>query len=218
MYGTLFIVWTMVGAISLSLAAVHGLVWLLDRKRSANLAFCVVAVAVAGMAATEFGMLEAATAARYNEWLRLFHVTLFFFTAGLVVFVRLHFRTGRIRLGCTVVALRAAVTLGQVLGGAGASWQVLRLERMPFLGDLATMSGAATVRPLQWIATLSGILLLAYLLDATLTLWRGRDRESRRKALVVGGAILGSRAAAMIQGQLVVWGLVQMPVIVSPAF
>src|SRR3954468_1992912 len=218
MHGMLFIVWTMVGTASLSLAAVHGIVWLLDRSRVANLAFFVVAVAVAGMAATEFGMLQAASAAQYNEWLRAFHVALFFVTAGLVAFVRLHFRTGRAWLGWTVIVTRGVVAAGNLFGGAGASWQVLRLERMPLLGDAAAVSGEATIRPLQWVATLSATLFLVFAVDATVALWRTRDREARRKALVVGGAIIGSRMAAMVQGQIVVWGIVQMPVAVSPAF
>ena len=218
MHGTLFVVWTMVGAVSLTLAAVHGIVWLLDRKRAANLAFSVVAVAVAAMAAAEFGMLKATTPAQFNEWLRAFHVTLFLFTVGLVAFVRLHFGAGRAWLGWTVVALRGIVTLGNVFGGATASWQVVRLDRMPFLGDVAVVSGQGAIRPLQWLATLSVALFLAYVVDATTTLWRRREREARRKALVVGGAIIGSRLVASLQGQLVVWGLVQMPVIVSPAF
>src|SRR6185503_26184 len=147
MHGTLFVVWTMVAAISLSLAAVHGIVWLLDRKRSANLEFCVVAIAVAAMAATEFGMLKAATPAQFNEWLRGFHVGLFFFTAGLVAFVRLHFGASHAWLGWIVIGLRGVVTLGNVFGGAGASWQVVRLDRMPFLGDMAVVSGQGTIRP-----------------------------------------------------------------------
>jgi signal transduction histidine kinase len=218
MHGTLFVVWTMVGAVSLTLAAVHGIVWLLDRKRSANLAFCVVAIAVAAMAATEFGMLKAPTPAHFNEWLRAFHVALFFFTAGLVAFVRLHFGTGRPWLGWTVITLRGIVTLGNVMGGTAASWQVTRLDRLPFLGDVAAMTGQGTIRPLQWLATLSVGLFLVFVVDATVTLWRSHEREARRKAMVVGGAIIGSRLVAMLQGQLVVWGLVQMPVIVSPAF
>ena len=37
MGGTLFVMWTVVGAAALTLAAVHGLVWLLDRRGIANL-------------------------------------------------------------------------------------------------------------------------------------------------------------------------------------
>jgi len=134
------------------------------------------------------------------------------------VFVRLHFGTARAWLGWTVIALRGIVTLGNVVGGAGASWQAVRLDRVPFFGDVAAVTGQGSVRPLQWLATLSVGLFFVFVVDATVTLWRSHEREARRKALVVGGAIIGSRLVASLQGQLVVWGLVQMPVIVSPAF
>src|SRR4051812_39879186 len=147
MHGMLFIVWTMVGTASLSLAAVHGIVWLLDRSRVANLAFFVVAVAVAGMAATEFGMLQAASAAQYNEWLRAFHVALFFVTAGLVAFVRLHFRTGRAWLGWTVIVTRGVVAAGKLFGGAGAPRQGVWLGRGAPLGGAGPGGGGGAAPP-----------------------------------------------------------------------
>src|SRR5437660_1541753 len=91
---TLFVVWTMVGTASLTLAAIHGVLWLLDRRGLANLAFCIVA----------------------------------------------------------------------------------------------------------------------------LSLWRKADREARRRAVVVGGSIVGFLVIGTLQAQLIVWGLVRMPVMVSPAF
>ena len=93
MYGTLFIVWTMVGAASATLAAVHGLVWLLDRRRLASLAFCIAAFAVAAIAALEFAMMGAPSPAEYAQYVRLLHLPLFFLIAGLVFFVQLYLGT-----------------------------------------------------------------------------------------------------------------------------
>jgi hypothetical protein len=100
--GTLFVVWTGVAAASLTLAAVHVIVWALDRRRVANLAFCVVAVSAAAMAGIEFAMASAGTAEEYAQWLRWFHLAGLFSFAGLVLFVRLYFRAGRLWLGWTV--------------------------------------------------------------------------------------------------------------------
>src|SRR5512138_2737357 len=143
MGGTLFIVWTVVGATALTLAAVHGLVWLLDRRRLANLAFCVVALSVAALARIEFGMMHAGTAAEYAAWVRLFHLPLFFLTAGLVLFIGQHFGTGRAWLGWTVITLRGIVSLANIASGPGATWQVIHVDQVPWLGGLASASTEA---------------------------------------------------------------------------
>ena len=218
MGSTLFILWTMVAAASLTLAAVHGLLWLLDRRNLANLCFCVVAISVAALARIEFGMARAAGLAEFAELVRWYHPPLFFFTAGLVLFVRLQFGTGRDWLAWSVIALRGAVTAANFFFPSLASWQVLRVEQLPFLGELAAASGGAAIRPLQWLATTAAILLTVYVLDAALSLWRRPDREARRKAAVLGGAIVAFLVIGTLQSQLVVWGLARMPVMVSPPF
>ena len=218
MQGTLFILWTTVGAASLTLAAVHGLIWLLDRRHWANLWFCVAAVSVAAIAGTEFGMLRASSAQEYAQWVRAFHVPVFFLTAGVVLFVRAFFGTGRLWLATAVIGLRGAVSLVNLLSEANAPWQVLRIDRLPLFGDHGAASGEAVIRPMQWLASATAVLFLAYVLDATIALWRRPQPGARRKALVVGGAIASFLVIATLQSQLVVWGVVRMPVMISPAF
>jgi signal transduction histidine kinase len=218
MGGTLFVMWTVVGAAALTLAAVHGLVWLLDRRGLANLAFCIVALSVAAIARIEFGMMQAGTAAEYAAWVRWLHVPLLFLTAGLVLFIRWHFGTGRAWLGWTVIAMRGVVSVANLASEPGATWQVIRIDEVPWLGGLAVASSEAALRPLQWLATATALLFVAYGVDAALALWRKPDRESRRTALVVGGGIVGFLVVATLQSQLVVWGVLRMPVMLSPPF
>lgn len=208
----------MVAAASLTLAAVHGLLWLLDRRNLANLAFCVVAVSVAAIARIEFGMVRATSVGEFADLVRWYHPPLFLFTAGLVFFVHLHFRAGRNWLGWTVIALRGVVTAVNFFAPSLASWHVLRLEQRPLMGELATTSLEAATRPLQWLALAATVLLMLYVLDAAVVLWRRPDREARRKATVLGGAMVAFLVIGTVQSQLVVWGLVQMPVMVSPPF
>lgn len=218
MDSTLFTIWTMVGAASLTLAAVHGVVWALDRRHLANLAFCVVAISVAVVARTEYGMAQSASVEDYARWLRWFYLGSWTSTIGLVLFVHLHFGTGRAWLGLTVVTLRTVVAMGNVAGPGTASWRVLHVDQTLWLGESVSSSSVASIQPLQWLASLASLLFLAYVIDATLTLARRPEQGARRKALVVGGAIIGFRIVATLQAQLIVWGIVQMPVMVSPAF
>ena len=208
----------MVAAASLTLAAVHGLLWILERRNVAKLWFCLAAVCVAAMARIEFGLASATNAADFAQLARWFYLPLLFFTVGLVFFVRLHFGTGRAWLGWTVIGLRGVVTAANLLGPSTATWQVTRLEQLPLLGELASASGGAAIRPLQWVGTAASILLVVYVLDAALRLGRRPEREARRKAVVLGSAIVAFLVIATVQSQLVIWSVVRMPVMVSPPF
>lgn len=208
-----------VACVALTLAVVHGILWLLDRRGVANLAFCVVALSVAGLAYTELGMMHAATAAEYGRWVRWFHVPNFFAIVGLVALVHLQFGTGRMWLAAAIVALRSALLITNFLVSPNVNWREIRtLERMPFLGEQISVIGEAVVRPTTWIGTIAGLLLIAYVLDASLRLWRRGEREARRRVAIIGGGILGFLALAILESQLVVWHVVQMPVLVTPPF
>ncbi len=218
MESTLFIIWTVVGTASLTLGAVHGVLWVMDRRRLANLAFCVTASSIAAIARIEYGMMRAATPQEYGEWLRWIHLSIFVLYIGLVFFVRFHFGTARGWLGWTMIALRGVVTAANQFGPAGASWKVIRVDQVPFLSELASAGGAATIRPLQWLATATALLMIVYVLDAAVALWRKRDAEARRRAVIVGGGIAGFVLVTTVASQLVIWGLVRMPIMLSPPF
>jgi hypothetical protein len=55
----LIILWSMLAGTALTLGIVHALVWLSDRKALANLAFAVVALALASMAPIELLLMHA---------------------------------------------------------------------------------------------------------------------------------------------------------------
>ena len=66
--------WSAVAGGALTMAGAHAALWLMDRSARANLAFGIVALAVAGIAITELGMMHAASAADYARWVRWFHL------------------------------------------------------------------------------------------------------------------------------------------------
>src|SRR5689334_14880814 len=180
--------WTLIGGAALILSGVYGLLWLLDRRRPANLAFCFVAIGVAGLSFTELGMMHAASAAEYGEWVRWFQVPNFLVVVGLVMFVHLQFRTGRVWLAATIVALRLVLLVINFLVDPNLNWrEISRIENIPFLGQSVAVVASAAVRPVQALASLASVLFLVYVADALLTAWRKGEREGRRKALVICG-------------------------------
>jgi hypothetical protein len=100
------ILWYMTAASALLLAVVHGIVWALDRQAHAHLAFSIVALAVAGIAPIELGMMHSATPGEWGEWLRWHQVLIFVATVGAILFVRLHLGAGRWRLAWSIIAIR----------------------------------------------------------------------------------------------------------------
>jgi signal transduction histidine kinase len=212
--------WAGVAGVALTLAGVYGSLWLLDRRRPASLAFCAVAIGVAGLSIAELGMMHSASPAEYGRWVRWFHLPNFLVVAGLVAFVQLEFGTGRLWLATLIVGLRLLLLAVNFLVQPNVTWsEISSLRTMSFLGEQVSVVGSAVLRqPVQWAATVASLLFVAYVADALLGAWRLGERETRRKALVICGGILTFIALAILESQLVVWNVVQMPVIVAPPF
>jgi signal transduction histidine kinase len=214
------IVWATVAGAALTLAVAHGALWLLDRRGLANLALSIVALAVGGLSITELGMMHALTPAEYGQWVRWFHVPNALAVIGLVVYVHLQFGTGRLWLAGLVVGLRTLLLVLNFLLDPNVTWsEISSLRTISFLGEPVSVAGSAVVRqPVQWLGTLASVLFVVYVADALARAWREIDRQARRKALVVCGAILASITLAILESQLVVWKLLQMPIVVAPLF
>jgi two-component system, LuxR family, sensor kinase FixL len=105
------VVWAIIAAACLTLAAMHLPVWLGHRSNRASLAFSLSAIATAAFAACELSMLQAQTPDGYAAALRWLHVA----AAGLIVslgwFVYLYLGAGRAWLACIFVGLRALAVL-----------------------------------------------------------------------------------------------------------
>ena len=213
------ILWAGVAGTALTLAGVHGFLWLLERRTSANLAFCLVAIGVAGISMTELGMMHAASPDQYGTWVRWFHLPNFVAIVGLIMFVRLQFGTGRLWLATTVILLRSVLLVLNFVLHPNANWsEISSLRSVTFFGEPVSVVGSAVVQPFQWVATLANLLFIVYVVDAFVQVLRHGDREQRRKAMIICGGILAFLAVAILESQLVVWGVVRMPVIIGPPF
>src|SRR5512137_2291950 len=100
------VIWSMVAATCLTLAALHLLVWCRNRLAWANLLFALTAIGTAAMAACEFWMMRAGTVAEYGTALRWIHAPAWLMILSLVGFVRLYLRAGRLWLAWAICGLR----------------------------------------------------------------------------------------------------------------
>ena len=206
------IIWSMVAAACLTLAAIKLLAWQGQHAAREKGLFALAAVATAAMAFLELSMLRAETPGQYAMELRWFHVTVWLIIVTLIGFVRLHLRAGRPWLAWTAGVLRTVALLLNFLVGQNITYrEITHLRHVPLLGEsFAVPSGVPN--PWMLIAQLSNVIFIIFVAEATVTMWR---RGDRREALIDAGSILFFGVAGTIQATLVAWQLVAWPVMTS---
>jgi PAS domain S-box-containing protein len=174
--------------------------------------FAVGAVAVAVFAGLELALMRAETPAQFDTVARWIHVPAWVLIASIVAFVRLYLNAGRRWLAWTVVAVRTlALILNFVLSPNINYRKVTALRHMPFLGEPVSVP-VGVPNPWMLVAQFSLLLLVVFVVDATITVWR---RGNRRQALVVGGSIVLLVILASAQAVAMTWGIMATPLTVS---
>jgi len=213
------VIWSAMAGACLMLALMHLVMWCRDRSLRANLWFCVAVAGVVGLMACELVTMHAKTPEEYIRGLRYAHVVNFFNTVGILGFVHYHFGTGRRGLLWLVVALRvAAVVANFTTGGSLHATEVHGLAQMEFLGETVSILGEW--EPNRWVllGQSASLVLVIYILDASLRLWRKGTREAGLRAAAVGGSLVFFITAGALQAGLVAAGVLKMPFFVSLPF
>ena len=206
------IIWSMVASACLTLAALNLLVWCKKRAEWANLLFSLTAVGTAGMAYCELWMMRAETPGQFGTALRWLHVPAWALLLALVGFVRLYLRAGRPWLAWSFVGLRTLSLLLDFLVGQNLNYrEITRLRHIPFFGESVSVA-EGVANPWMLVGQLSLLLLVLFVADATITVWR---RGDRRQALAVGGSIVFFTLAGTVQAVLVLWEMVHWPMTAS---
>jgi two-component system, LuxR family, sensor kinase FixL len=206
------IIWSMVSSACLTLAAVNLLVWCKKRTAWANLLFSITAVGTAGMAFCELWMMRAETPGQFGTALRWLHVPAWALLVALVGFVRLYLRAGRPWLAWSFVGLRTFSLLLDFLVGQNLNYlEITGLRHIPFFGESVSVAQGVANRCML-VGQLSLLLLVLFVADATVTVWR---RGDRRQALAVGGSIVFFTVAGTVQAVLVLWEMVHWPMTAS---
>ncbi len=213
------ILWSMAAAAALLLGLVHVFTWALDRRSWGDLSFAFVAFSIAAIVPTELGSMYARTPEEWAWWVRWCHVPIYFATVGEIIFVRVYFGTGRVWLAGAVIALRTAILGMNFAMQPNFNFErVDSIDRIPFLGETITVVGVAVTGSWQWLAVLANLLFTAFVIDATVALWRRGDRDSRRRAYVVGGSLLSFVVMSILLTQLMIWGFVRIPIMIALPF
>ena len=206
------VIWSIGAGACLTLAFLQFIVWWKDRAALANLAFSFGAVAVSFFAALELALMRAGTPEQFATAARWIHVPAAVLIVSIVAFVRLYLNAGRRWLAWSVVAVRTlGLVLNFVLSPSINYREVTAVRQIPFLGESVSLPVGV---PNRWmlVPQLSLLLLVIFVVDATITVWR---RGNRRQALVVGGSIVSLVVLASAQAVAMTWGIIAMPLMVS---
>ena len=208
--------WPMTAAASLTLALVHFRRWLGKRDEGASLLFSMAATATAVMALMELMIARAETTTEYATLVRWAYVPLWFLTVSLILFIREFFGTGRRWLALGSVNLWTLTVIVNFLQGQNnLVYKPMTGLRPVEFGGATFVIGEGVANPWNAVNYLGTLLMLAFVVDASISLWR---KGERRRALVVGGGVTFFYVAAGVHSALIESGLIQSPYMIGFSF
>jgi len=210
-------VWALVIGACATMALPHLLIGIKHGEWE-NLLFAVAALAVADIAGGELAIMHSQTTAEIGRAQQWTHLPVFFLVAAIAGFVRLYFGTGRLWLGAAACGARLVALVINFACPPNLNFrEITGLRRFDFLGETIAMpEGVASA----WtrIGELSSLLLLVFVIDASITLWRRGTTENRRRAIVVGGSITLFILVASLLSALINLRMVELPFLISFPF
>jgi two-component system sensor kinase FixL len=206
-------------AASVMLGVVHLFVWQKQRSQYANLLFFALATSAAAYGTFELLLMGAQTPAVFATTVRWAHVPLTMFVLSIVGFVRLYFDAGRLWLAYAVFGFRLATLALNFLTGANVNFQeITALDHLRLWGDAVVSGPVGVASPWAIFPQISNLLLVAFVVDASITLWRRGGPVARRRAALVGGSLVLCILAAAGFAALIVTSVVHAPTILMPGF
>ena len=197
-------IWSVTAGICFTLGAIHLALWARSRKSLANLSFAIGALAAGGYATHDLFQITAATPAQYAELARWTLVLGTVVALALVAFTRLYLQAGRLWLLWLIVSLRALM-LGLNFAFEPNFYvaEVTELRPLSLLGE-TIVRPVGEPRGWAFLQQLSHLLIIVFALDAART---AANRGRGRAAWLIGVAIAGSVALAMLFTVLRAWGI-----------
>ena len=196
----------------LGLALVHMMVWWKRREVWANLLFSLSTVAIVVFAAFELWMMRAETPETFGVAMRWAHLPAWALIVSFVGFIRLYLRAGRFWLAWTVCGLRTFALILNFVCSPNLNYrEITALRHVSLLGEPVSVAEGIP-NPLMLIGQLSLLLLIIFVADATITVWK---RGERRRAVLLGGASLFFVVVGTAQVILSLWGIIYMPITAS---
>ena len=189
-------VWPMVAGACLTLGLINLSMGLAQPPRAARLLFSLSAVAVAALSVLELAFMRADTVADIWPLLHWGNVAFGVFIVSTTAFIWVFFGTGNKWLAFAGLALHAAGWVIDFLPGSSAIYlKITGIRTIETYGGATFNVVAGVPNPWNALAYLGDLMFVAFVVDASVRLWR---RGSRRRAAVVGGGVTSDVASLAI--------------------
>ena len=213
------ILWSGCAAAALLLALLHGLAWIYDRRAYANLAFAFAAISLCAGAAIELAALHADTAEQWGALIWWEQFSVFGLVVGIALFLRLYLRAGRSWLLASLIAVRSLVLLLNLVSHPNVNFERIEsIKEILFLGEPVTVVASAVTGQYQWLALIAVALFTLFMLDVGIELVRRNGSGDRRIAATILLPVFASITLSSVLTQLVIWRVVQLPILLVPPF
>jgi signal transduction histidine kinase len=212
----LTIAWSMAAAACWILGLMHLLLWSQKRQATVYLLSSLMAFSAGASAMLELGMLSTQSLTTYRILTRWENFSIFMILVPMVWFVYIYFGTGRRWLVVVITLLWSVGLLANFFSPHSLTFSdVTELKQLTtFWGENFTVP-VGSENPWKYLADIASILIIIYVADASLRLWR---QGRRQRAVITGGGILFFITVAGIHAPLVDAGLIQTPYMISFAF
>jgi PAS domain S-box-containing protein len=206
------VVWSMIAGVSLTVAAIHALVWYWNRSAWSHLLFSLTAASTAAYGFCELLLMRAGTPEEVLLALRLAQAPMFIWLVALTWFIKVHLREGRAWLAWTISGLRVLYVIPTIFGINVNYTAITNVRHMQFLGEPVTVIGQGVRNPLTALGHSTVLLVLIFVADASIAAWK---RGDRRKAVMIGGSAELFLLAGLGSVVALFWLNVEAPFVVS---
>ena len=212
----LTIAWSFSAAVCVMLGSIHLLFWFRNRSLHVYLLSSLMAVSAGVSAMLELGLLLTESLDTYRLLILWENVAIFMILVPMVWFVQTYFGTGRRWLAITITLLWTLGILANFLSPHSLTFiEVSELKRLATAWGEDFTVPLGTENPWKLLADIASLLILVYVGDATVRLWR---QGGQRTALVIGGGIVFFILLAGIHTPLVDAGVIATPYMINFAF
>lgn len=206
----------MCAAVCGMIALLHLLVCLKQPPGRIYLVSSLMAIAAALNAMAELALLNSSSIDDYVRILKFENLVVAVLLISMVWLVELHLGTARRWLAVSITVLWLLALIANFSSPYSLVFSEITelLSQTTFWGESYSVA-IGTTNNWKWLADATIVLILIYVLDASVRSWRQGDRD---RGLVVGGSIMLFIIAAGIHTPLVDAGIIATPYMVSFAF
>ena len=199
------IAWPLVIGACVTMGLIQLRVGLRRTPGAAHLLFALNALVVAVYAVCEMALARADSPDQYLAWLRWLDIMAALQVVTLAAFVQVFFGTGRKWLAFLAPGLSCVALIADFMPEPKLVYLHLTgIKKIPTFGGATYTDADGVENPLNAIFYLGVFLLLVFVVDASITLWR---RGAHRRAVVIGGTITffvltGGTQAALVDNEI----------------